>query len=275
MIIVPAENYFPGGCVYRDLRDNYLRYLDNEHPHPITQQDFIRWLAPLPGENVYLSGEAHFASIKTPPSTVSLPKEIRLLPMPWTAGPVFVWYRHAQGVQLVAHGRTSGYGASNTTFSGSVPPDIFPCSIMIAAELYCQALLEIDWVHCNINLSALNCRLNSVPISVRAIWTDTLANVLLPILIELETEEYLTLDMSNCDQSESATAELRKLVRLEWASRIVRAQSRAISLAQPASDIHIHAVPSNFNTELNWRKSRILPLRAIRTIHFTQTYLTK
>lgn len=273
MLAVPANIIHPDGRFYRDTADQQLIYVDQ--PALARRDDaLLRWL-PIPESLAYVVGEVRFGA--DPGRFARLPQVVpgqRLLPMPWTVAPVYVWSRQEDGVHVVTEGKTSGFGASTAVFSGTAPLRAMISPLLVAAELTCPAHLVAGQVTGSGQPTVVSAAIAQAALGARADWAATLGAVLVALLDELCKQGVLTLQIQDSDtKTKGAVAqcqELHELALLEWAHRIRTVLAPAFTLATPAALVRTPLREPLPDLALSWRPGSSLTMRAIRVVQPTE-----
>lgn len=265
MIQMPSIGGTSGQRYFADTTDPDIRYLDSLAPKPVGQRSAARWM-PMP-DAAYLAGEVRFGHGADDPEP-DRDRLQRLLPIPWGIAPVYAWYRDGDRAKIVAQGKTSGFSASNAVFNGTAPLAAMVSSLVIAAELSCDAQLaaaSLIRVRGTGRINALQDvlrRLEPAP----ADWDVTVASVLVKVLTgALESAAFqLTIDADR-----SAIDELREAVLLEWAHRILAVLAPGLTLAYPASLISDTQLDAPLALDLEWASGDRVRLRSVKVLQTT------
>ena len=266
MIVVPMAAATSPYRFYKDAQDNALTYVDTLRPTP-AGNEAIRWLETT-DRRVNAVGEVRFGLAAADLQTVAaqLPSS-RVMPMPWQSGPVYVWSQSPAGSQLLATGKTSGYGVHNAVFSGAASSEMLGESVAIAAELSCTAQLSQAQLQGGGQIAALKAALSCLPLGEAAPKMATLADLLLPMLQQLVNRKELILLAQAKALSIEALEELRQLALTEWAHRILAACSGGlVSLAMPATQVDELVLNQPLNLEINWSSGDTVPVRVVRVM---------
>lgn len=274
MILSPALAVLPEARLYADSNDPELIYVDMLQPAPAQGSSVIRWL-PLQEQEAYLMGEVRFGSGANGFGHIpGLPPSARLLPVPWEIAPVFVWYRQGDGIEVVARGKTSGFGPSNAVFNGSVPLDSMNTPLFLAAELVCRAQIAGATVTGKGDSRAVVAALPTVVFGAQAAWDATIGQVLLELLSGLLKDGSLSLrvelDHPQYKGAAAQTVELRELALLEWAHRIQIVIAPELTLAAPAALVETDRSNMQIPLGLDWSSGVSLPLRAVRILRLEE-----
>jgi len=262
VIQMPSVGGSSGQRYFADSNDPDLCYLDSLAPKPVGQRSAARWM-PLP-DAAYLAGEVRFGHGAGDAEPRRGPSQ-RLLPVPWEIAPVYAWYRDGDRAKIIAQGKTSGFSASNAVFSGTAPLAAMVSSIVIAAELCCDAQLAVAPLmrvrgagHINALQESLR-RVEQAP----ADWDVTIAAVLVKMLAgALESAAFqLTIEADR-----SALDELREAALLEWAHRILAVLAPDLTLAFPASLIPGTRLEAPLALDLDWASGDRFRLRAVKSL---------
>lgn len=270
MITLPSITTLPRARLYGDSADGQIVYVDLLHPAPVRGNSAIRWM-PIPNSLAYLVGEVRFGpgneGFGDVPELVS---GQRLIPMPWEIVPVFAWYRQGDSVQVVARGKTSGFGSSNAVFNGTAPLSAMISPVLVSAELVCKARLVGAQVNGNGRPDALEGALGRAALGDRAAWNVSLGEALVDMLTELlgSADLTLTLDVDNpkTDRDQGLLAELRQLALIEWAHRVQALVAPELTLAAPAALVKISKLTILPMLDLAWSAGSTVVLRAVRVL---------
>lgn len=263
MIQVPSIDGSSGQRYFADSIDPDVRYLDSLVPAPVGQKAAVRWM-PLP-DGAYLAGEVRFGpggeEYKAGPGMPS-----RLLPVPWEMAPVHAWYRDGDRARIVAEGKTSGFSASNAVFSGTAPLAAMVSSIVIAAELSCDAQLAAApaiRVRGTGRANMVQDFVDRAALAGHAAWDETIAAALVTMLkTALESAAFqLTIEADG-----SKVNELRDAALLEWAHRILTALAPGVSLGFPASLIPGTRLQAPLDLDLDWASGNRFRLRTVKSL---------
>lgn len=262
MIQMPSVDGSSGQRYFADSIDPDVWYLDSLAPAPVGQKAAARWM-PLP-DAAYLVGEVRFGPGGDEPETKrGMPH--RLLPVPWEIAPVYVWYRDGDRAKIVAQGKTSGFSASNAVFSGTAPLAAMVSSIVVAAELSCDAQLAAAppmRVRGSGRVDAIQDSLQRAE-PAPADWDVTIAAVLRKLLTGAIESAALQLTI---DAAGSAIEELREAALLEWAHRILAVLAPGLTLAFPASLIPGTRLEAPLTLDLDWASDHRFRLRTVRSL---------
>jgi hypothetical protein len=270
MIIIPSVATLPHARLYRDSGDTQVIYVDLLHPAPAKGDSATRWM-PIPDALAYLVGEVRFGPGpegfgNVPQITVTQ----RLLPVPWEISPVFAWYREGDGVQVVARGKTSGFGQSNAVLSGTAPLKAMISPVLISTELMCQGRLSQGQVRGKGTPVGLDRALAQAALGRRAEWDVPLGKALVQMLAHLVGSGDLTLhiavDHPEPKAAQVLEAELRQLALLEWAHRLQELIAAELTLAAPAALVTTTGPVSLPSFDLVWAAGAHVTLRAIRIL---------
>jgi hypothetical protein len=270
MIVAPAVSTLPTARLYADSGDTQVIYVDLLNPAPTKGNSATRWM-PIPDQSAYLVGEVRFGPGPDGFTTISgLPPHTRLLPMPWESVPVFVWYRKGDGIEMVAHGKTSGFGQSNAVFNGSAPLAAMISPVMIGAELACKIQIAGAHITGKGDVDAVMASLPKASIGARAPWDATLGQVLIDLLSGLLQSGSLSLsiELENSKQKTGSAMidELSNLALLEWAHRIQVLVGPELTLAAPAALVKSDSLAGPVSLGLDWPVGARLTLRAVRVL---------
>lgn len=262
MLTVPAVATVAHARLYGDDTDGQLLYVDLLEPAPVRGPTATRWL-PIPEALAYLVGEVRFGpgaeGFGAIPAVV--PGQ-RLLPMPWASAPVYAWYRQGDGVQLVAQGKTSGFGQANAVFNGTAPLSAMISPVLVAAALTCPARLVGGEVQGSGRADQLAAALPQAALGAQADWAATLGTALIAWLEQLLASGALALRV----QADAAATELRTLALLEWAQRLQQLIAPDLTLAAPAALVNNPMLPTWPDLAINWTRGSSIPLRTIRIL---------
>jgi len=262
MLTVPAVATLAHARLYGDDRDGQLLYVDLLEPAPVRGPTATHWL-PIPEALAYLVGEVRFGpgaeGFGAIPAVV--PGQ-RLLPMPWAIAPVYAWYREGDGVQVVAQGKTSGFGQANAVFNGTAPLSAMIAPVLVAAALTCPARLAGGQVQGNGQADQLAAALPQAALGAQADWDATLGAALVAWLEQLVTAGVLSLRV----QTAAAATELRELALLEWAQRLQPLLAPNLTLAAPAALVNNPGLATWPDLAINWSIGNSIPLRVIRVL---------
>ena len=269
MIAAPSMARLPHTRLYRDSSDAQIVYVDLLDPAPVRGASAASWV-PIPGSVAYLAGEVRFGPGAEGFGDVPqlIPAQ-RLLPMPWQVVPVFVWYREGDGVQVIARGKTSGFGSSNAVFNGTAPLSAMISPVLVSAELVCQARLGRVQVSGNGRPQAFKQGLLTAPLGERAAWDAPLGEALLEMLTRLVDSTDLVLDIHVGDEQpggavEAQSAELRQMAMLEWAHRLLAQIAPELTLGAPAALVRAGDLPVLRDLTMAWTAGSMVAMRAFR-----------
>jgi hypothetical protein len=270
LIVVPSVSTLPAARLYADSSDAQVLYVDLLNPAPVKGTSATRWM-PLPEQAAYLVGEVRFGpGVDGFGDIPGMPPNTRLLPMPWAIAPVFVWYRQGDGVELVARGKTSGFGQSNAVFNGTAPLAAMISPVMIAAELVCQAQMAGVQATGKGEAEAVNVALAKSKLGQRAAWDATLGQALVDLLTSLLKDGSLGLNISLANSKDTTASarisELRDLALLEWAHRIQVLIGPELTLAAPAALVKSNSLAGPVSLGLDWPMGARLTLRTLRVL---------
>jgi hypothetical protein len=269
LITVPSVLTLKHARLYRDSHDAQLIYCDVLQPAPMKGDSATRWM-PIPGSDAYLVGEVRFGPGNEGFGEVpQLVEHQRLLPMPWEIAQVYAWYRRDDGAEIVARGKTSGFGPSNAVFNGSAPLSAMISPVLVSADLVCRASLVGASVSGKGTAGAVESALVKSALGPKAAWDASLGEVLVNVLSGLLETGDLTLQItagSVPPGSSASQAELRELALLEWAHRIQALLWPEQTLAVPAAVVTSMNLPDSLVLDLAWSAGSSVTLRAVRVL---------
>ncbi len=270
MIAIPSILNLPGSRVYGDTADAQIRYVDLLKPSPAKGNSATRWM-PIAGNGAYLVGEVRFGPGRE--GFGDLPKmgsDLRLLPMPWEICPVFAWYREGDGVQVVARGKTSGFGPSNAVFAGTASLSAMASPVLISAELVCNATMMGVHLSGEGNAKYVEESLAKAALGERAAWDTTLWDVLAHTLSEWLDIGCIAIKVRGAQQERemplALLAELRESLMMEWAHRIQVLMAPELTLAAPAALVKSTDLLAPLPINVAWTPGRLISLRAVRML---------
>ena len=266
MIVVPSSASLPETRLYRDSVDPKVAYLDLRRAKPVRGTEAVRWL-PVSPQDAYLMGEVRFGPDAEEFNQVpGLAPNERVLPMPWGAGPVWVWGRDGDGARLIAKGTTSGFGMANAVLNGTAPLGAVGAPVMLAAELTCRAQLAMAWLSGSGSPSAAESVADQARVGRSAAWSATVADALLAALEEAVRAGLLALAVEPTAPSSEA-AEVREVALLEWARRVAVAATPPVeSLAMPAARVARLRLAAPPDFRIDWPAGTVVSFRAIRVL---------
>jgi len=266
MIVVPSCSTPAPYRLYPDAEDEALTYVDTLQATPV-HQEAIRWLQ-LCDRQVSAVGEVQFGpDTRDFKALENQHPSARSASMPWQSGPVYVWTQQQNGIQMLATGKTSGYGSHNAVFNSTTELKTAHKRIGIAAELSCSGQLAQANLQAGGKLEVIEEALSCLPLGDRAPKMATLADVLLPVLQQLVNLKGLVILAKAKALSIGALEELRQLVLTEWAHRIINAcEGKPLSLAMPAAEVNKLKLNQPLNLEINWSSGEVVPIRVVRTL---------
>ncbi len=266
MIEVPADLKSSNYRLYRDSQDLQLVYVDALQPTAVHEAGAIVWRAQPTSNRAYFVSELQFGATEAGfQSVANLTCDRRTVPVSWEPSPVFAWFRQGDTAQMLARGKTSGFGSHNAVMSGTANAEVMALPIAIAGELSYSGKLAGATVRADGELIALQQVLATVPVGSRAPWAATIADVLIPTLARLVEHDGLTIKAEAVNLPLDGLSELKELVLMEWAHRIV--QCAAIeSLAFPAAQVKSLTLQEPLDLNINWTKGAIVPVRVVRVL---------
>lgn len=264
MIQVPSIDVASGQRYFADSVEPDVWYLDSLEPAPVGQRAAVRWM-PLP-DSAYLAGEVRFGpGGDESEARPGMPR--RLLPVPWEIAPVHAWYREGDRAKIVAQGKTSGFSASNAVFSGTAPLAAMVSSIVIAAELSCDAQLRTApaiRVRGTGRADAVHDSIQKAELAEHAAWDTTIAAALLKMLTGAVGSAALQLTI---DADGPGIDEVREAALLEWAHRILAALAPDLTLGFPASLLPSTRIQGPLNLDLDWASGDRFRFRTVKSLH--------
>ena len=267
MIQAPLIAKTPNYQFYRDSADRSLVYVDALQVAPRSRADRLRLLT-LPSGQGYMTAEVSFGAGEEGLQEARIDRSQRSTTMPWGISPVFAWLPEADGVRIVATGRTSGYGSHNAVLAGSIVGANLPAQLTVAAELCCEGRLVGARVKGSGDASSVRERLKEAFAGAPAHWYMTTAEALIAQLRGMLDRRELVLLADVVNLPLPAVEDLQNLVLMEWAHRIAESATPAIgSLALPAAQLKNIALGDALNLQIDWREGDLIPIRAIRALH--------
>lgn len=266
MIEVPADLKSSDYRLYRDTQDAELVYIDALQPVAVHEAGAVVWRAEPTSKRAYFVSELQFGATEAGFKQVSnLTLDRRVVPIPWESSPVFMWSRQGDTTQILAKGNTSGFGSHNVVMSGTANAEVMASPIAIASELSYSGKLAGATIRADGELVALQQSLAAVPVGSCAPWAATIADVLIPTLARLVEHDGLTIKAEAVNTSLDGLSELKELVLMEWAHRIVQSASIE-SLAFPATQVESLTLKEPLDLTINWIKGAIVPVRVVRAL---------
>jgi len=262
MIAVPCTAAYASARVYRDSTARDIAYVDLLEPAPVHGGRPARWF-PMPGETAYLAGEVRFGPGPDGFGDVarSLPNR-RLMPMPWNISTVYVWRRDGDQCQVLAQGKTSGFGASNAIFNGTAPLGAMISPVRISAELSCPAEITVR-VRGGGAADAPAAPAGHAP---QEPWDATLGDILIAHFRRLLDQGKLTVSIQGDRLAGHVRDDLLMQVMLEWAHRFRPQVEAPVTLAYPAGALGNVRWSLAGDMEINWSPADRITLRVVRIL---------